>query len=61
MRPILDEPNVFVQAAVPYAMRQELVAYAKQDGHTLSEEIRKSLRTYFQTRREAEPNLVSAA
>lgn len=39
----MKEPNVFVSAAVPYGLRQQVVALADRDGVPLSEEIRRGL------------------
>jgi hypothetical protein len=43
VRSLNSEPNVFVSAAVPYSLRQQIVALANRDGVTLSEEVRRSL------------------
>ncbi|MDP9256004.1 MAG: hypothetical protein M3Q31_05550 [Actinomycetota bacterium] len=60
MRPINREPNVVISAVIPYEMRQQLVALARRDDETLSEEVRRALTLLYASRSEhVEHDLVS--
>jgi hypothetical protein len=55
VRSLNKEPNVFVSAAVPYSLRQRIVALAARDGVTLSEEVRRSLALLLESDRDERP------
>jgi len=50
MRSLNKEPSIFVSAAVPYSLRQEIVALAQREDTTLSEEVRTALALLLQAR-----------
>jgi hypothetical protein len=43
MRELSADPHVNISAQVPYSLRQAAVAIARQEGRTLSDEIRAAL------------------
>jgi hypothetical protein len=62
MRSLNKEPNVFVSAAVPYELRQQIVALARRDGATLSEEVRRGLQLLLEARAtERHPDEIAVA
>jgi hypothetical protein len=49
-RELHDDPNVSVTAFMPYTLRQQVVALARLDGATLSEEVRRGLQLLLEAR-----------